>query len=606
MAVSSFEFGAALQPGGGVVFRLWAPSVEVAEVAIESDDAPGVYPMARDAKGWHEARVDAAGAGSRYRFVVGPGRRVPDPASRHNPDDVHGASAVVDESHHLWRDAAWRGRPWHEAVVYELHVGAFTPEGTFAAAAEKLADLAALGITAVELMPLAEFPGARNWGYDGVLPFAPEATYGTPDDLKAFVDHAHALGLMVLLDVVYNHFGPDGNYLHAWCPEFFNPRHATPWGPAINFDGPSSAPVRRFFVENALHWVETFHFDGLRLDAVHQIRDDSKVHIVSEIAEAMRRGPGRARHVHLVIENDVNEAHRLERDARGRPLQATAQWNDDLHHAAHVLLTGETDGYYADYAEAPETRFARALAEGYVYQGERSGLREGPHGSASGQLPSTAFVSFLQNHDQSGNRAQGERLDALADAARLEAVLACLLLSPHVPMLFMGEEFAASTPFLYFCDFPGELGEAISTGRRDEFVRFAAFADEAARAAIPDPNAEVSFARSKLRWAERDEPAHGARLAFIGELLALRRRRLTPLLPGQRHGGTYRVDRGVLQVEWPLGPGVRWRLTANLSREVARVDALPGDEVVYARGVKALGTEGFELAPSAVSVAMAS
>ena len=491
------------------------------------------------------------GAGTPYRFRLPDGLAVPDPASRWNPDDVHGASRVVDPRAYAWRDGAWRGRPWHEAVVYELHLGTFTAEGTYAAAAARLPDLAALGITAVELMPVAEFPGRRSWGYDGVLPFAPDAAYGTPDELKALVDAAHDLGLMVLLDVVYNHFGPDGNYLHAYCPPFFNPAHHTPWGAAINFDGESSRPVRDFYVHNALYWTREFHFDGLRLDAVHAICDDSPEHIVSEIGRALKAGPGAHRHVHLVLENDTNRAALL--------AQATAQWNDDLHHAAHVLLTGEREGYYLDYADQPLARFGRTLAEGYAYQGEPSAFRGGaPRGEPSAQLPPMCFVSSLQTHDQVGNRAFGERIAQLAEPALLDAAYACLLLSPHVPMLFMGEEFDASTPFLYFCDFHDELAAAVTRGRREEFKRFPAFSDPAARDRIPDPNAASTFEASKLRWDEREVGPHAQRLAQLRTLLATRRAELVPRLRGSAHGGSYRLDGELLRVDWTLGDGSRW------------------------------------------------
>jgi maltooligosyltrehalose trehalohydrolase len=497
-------------------------------------------------------------------------------ASRCNPDDVHGPSRVVDPGRHAWRETEWRGRPWHEAVVYELHVGTFTPEGTFAGAARRLADLAALGITAIELMPVADFPGRRSWGYDGVLPFAPDAAYGTPDELKALVDTAHGLGLMVLLDVVYNHFGPDGNYLHAYCPSFFNPQHHTPWGAAINFDGADSRSVRDFFVHNALYWIEEFHFDGLRLDAVHAMHDESPEHIAGEIARVLHDGPGRERPVHVVLENDANQASLLR--------HAKAQWNDDFHHAAHVLLTGETDGYYADYADAPLDRFGRALAEGFAYQGEPSAFRGGAaRGEPSRQLAPTAFVSSLQTHDQVGNRAFGERIAMLADGATLDIAYACLLLSPHVPMLFMGEEFEASTPFLYFCDFEGDLAAAVTNGRRKEFSRFAAFADPAARERIPDPNDPATLQASRLHWDERTAGLHAQRLAQIGELLALRRQHLAPRLQGVPHGGLYRVDGPVLRVEWTLGDGSRWHLLAHFGAQPHTVDEPPPGEIVFRR-----------------------
>jgi maltooligosyltrehalose trehalohydrolase len=539
---------------GGVRFRLWAPAQERVVLDLE-----GIHhEMNRLEDGWHELLLGQARPGGRYRYLLGDGLAVPDPASRANPEDVHGASELVDPLAYEWGDGAWGGRPWHEAVVYELHLGTFTPEGSFAAARGRLRELAELGITAVELMPVADFPGKRNWGYDGVLLFAPDASYGTPEELKAFVDQAHALGLMVLLDVVYNHFGPEGNYLHAYCPKFFDPARHTPWGAAIAFN---QRTVRDFFVHNALYWVEEFHFDGLRLDAVHAIRDDSAEHIVCEIGRALRAGPGREREVHLVLENDANQAHFLGPCAR-------AQWNDDLHHVLHVLATGEADGYYADYAQAPLERLGRALAEGFVYQGEPSPFRDGaPRGEPSAGLPPTAFVSFDQTHDQVGNRAFGERLDALARPAAVEAALGCVLLAPQVPMLFMGEEFAAATPFQFFCDFGPELAAAVTRGRRGEFERFASFAQE-----IPDPNDVATFLRSKLDWSARDR----ARLALVRGLLAARRRHLVPRLAGAR-SGTYSIHDGTLNVTWPLGGGARW----NMSYRPGGGAPMPAGEPVY-------------------------
>jgi maltooligosyltrehalose trehalohydrolase len=603
MSRHAMPFGAAVRDDGRTDFRLWAPAArEVALVLGESRHIP----MQPRPNGWHEALALDVPPGTRYRYRIGEGLVVPDPASRYNPDDVHGPSMVIDPWGYRWRDAAWRGRPWHEAVVYELHVGTFTREGTFKAAAARLPELAQLGITAIELLPVADFPGKRGWGYDGVLPFAPDAAYGTPDELKALVDAAHGLGLMVLLDVVYNHFGPEGNYLHAYCPAFFNEAKHTPWGAAINFDGPRSETVRDFFRHNALYWVEEFHFDGLRMDAVHAIHDGSPLHIASEIGQALRAfgsGPGGGRQVHLVLENDANRASLLERDASGQPLFATAQWNDDLHHAAHVLLTGETDGYYCDYADGPVGRFARALAQGFVYQGQPSAHRGGvPHGEPSAHLPPSAFVSFLQNHDQIGNRALGERLSDLAHPDRLAAVYACLLLSPHVPMLFMGEEYAASTPFLYFCDFGPDLAKAVSEGRRNEFARFLAFADPEARARIPDPNDEATYRRSQLRWDEREQGLHAARLALVRELLTLRRERLLPHIdPALANDkGRYRFDGGLLHVDWPLANGAQWRLVANLTdTELAGV-AAPEGRVVYSRLIDDAGT----WRPGAVLVAL--
>jgi maltooligosyltrehalose trehalohydrolase len=547
------------------------------ELTLPGADAPTRHAM-RNLHGWHETDVAEACDAASYRYVVETRERplaVPDPASRSNPQGVHGASMIVEPNAYIWQFAEWRGRSWPEAVLYELHIGTFTPEGTFAAARERLADLKLLGVTALQIMPLAAFPGARNWGYDGVLQFAPAACYGTPSDLKAFIDGAHALGMMVLLDVVYNHFGPEGNYLHAYCPEFFNPAHRTPWGAAINFDGKGSRTVRDFFVHNALYWIEEYRFDGLRLDAIHAMRDGSHPDIVAEIAAAIRAGPGLSRQVHLILENNGNHARYLERDAQGESRIATAQWDDDVHHALHVLLSGEADGYYADYAAEPLKMLGRSLAEGFAYQGEHSTFRDRLRGEPSTRLPPAAFVAFLQNHDMVGNRAFGTRIQAFADSRLIPAAYACLLLSPQIPMLFMGEEFAASTPFLYFCDFGPELAQSVANGRRQEFKRFAAFAaGDAAVARIPDPNAESSFIDSKLNWQERHASPHRERLDFIRELLALRRRYLAPHLSSHMRAGSFEIVNDVLRVEWRLADGRTWCLMAHFG-ETAVYAALP-------------------------------
>jgi maltooligosyltrehalose trehalohydrolase len=586
----SMPFGATLLREGGTRFRLWAPSSSGVDLEINSLLLRASYPMRRMDDGWHEFVVNGAGAGTHYQFVVqttdSPRLRVPDPASRSNPDGVHGASVVVDPHAYAWTNGAWRGRPWADAVVYELHVGSFTSEGTFSAARRRLPDLAALGITALQLMPIAAFPGARNWGYDGVLQYAPAACYGEPDELKALIDAAHSLGMMVLLDVVYNHFGPEGNYLHAYCPQFFDSAHQTPWGAAINFDGEMSKTVRDFFVHNALFWIEEYRFDGLRLDAVHAIGDDSDPDIVCEIADALKQGPGKSPQIHVILENNANQARYLERDSGGQPSCATAQWDDDLHHALHVLITHETDGYYADYAAAPLHCLGRSLAEGFAYQGEYSAFRRKVRGEPSRQLPPAAFVGFMQNHDMVGNRALGERIHRIADERLLIAAYVCLLLTPTVPMLFMGEEFAASTPFLYFCDFGKELAQSVSNGRRREFERFAAFKDDAARARIPDPNAESTFWASKLRWEEREQPLHRERLALIRELLALRTRHLSPHLAGMTHGGHFTADGALLRVNWRLRDGSAWHLTAHFGADSVEVPAQSAGELIYAAGVQ--------------------
>ncbi len=597
-------FGCTLMPEGGARFRLWAPSSATATLELWLPDAhaPTMHAM-RKLQGWHEIDVPDACAGATYRYVVenrdSGALAAPDPASRSNPQGVHEASMIVDPKGYAWRRPEWRGRAWPDAVVYELHIGTFTQEGTFTAARERLADLKLLGVTALQIMPLAAFAGARNWGYDGVLLFAPPPCYGTPSDLKSLIDGAHELGMMVLLDVVYNHFGPEGNYLHAYCPEFFNPAQRTPWGAAINFDGEGSRAVRDFFVHNALYWIEEFRFDGLRLDAVHAIRDQSSPHIVTEIAAAIRAGPGRSREVHLILENNANQARYLERDAAGVPLVATAQWNDDVHHALHVLVSGEADGYYADYAGEPLKMLGRALAEGFAYQGEYSRFRDRARGEPSLRLPPAAFVAFLQNHDMVGNRAFGERIQAFADPRLIRAAYACLLLSPQVPMLFMGEEFAASTPFLFFCDFGPELALSVSNGRRHEFRRFAAFADDAAVARIPDPNAESSFTASKLRWQERFIAPHHERLDFVRELLALRRHYLAPHLSNRMHAGSFALVNGVLRLEWPLADNKTWCLMAHFGEGVYA--ALPeAGTTVFSMGIAAAAAPQARLEPGAV------
>ncbi len=561
-------FGAAVE-ADGARFRLWAPSAR--EVAVVLDDEESPLDDAGD--GWRETRVDGVAAGARYSFRVDGELLVPDPASRFQPSGVHGPSEVVDPEAFAWEDGDWRGRPWEEVVLYELHVGAFTTAGDYAGVEAHLDHLAELGVTALELMPLAECPGRRNWGYDGVLPFAPAARHGRPEALKRLVQAAHARGLMVLLDVVYNHFGPEGNFLPRYAAPFFDPTQHTPWGPAIAFSGPRSAEVRAFFVHNALFWLEEYHLDGLRLDAVHAIVDEGEPPFLGELARAVRERPGAERHVHLVVENDANEARWLGRGSNGVPVAYDAQWNDDLHHALHVAVTGERDGYYEDYADRPLARLGRCLAEGFAYQGEPSGHRGGARrGEPSAGLPPAAFVDFLQNHDQVGNRAFGERIDALAPPEAVDAAEAVLLLAPHVPLLFMGQEWGAPEPFPFFCDFGPELARAVREGRRAEFASFSAFADPAARTRIPDPGADATFESAILDWSCRTRSPHAERLARTRERLALRAREIVPRLAGAPgSGGRFEpIGDGGLRVRWALGTGEVLELLAQLAAEPAR------------------------------------
>jgi maltooligosyltrehalose trehalohydrolase len=565
----------------GVRFRFWAPLSERVHLHLVADDR--TLPMEAAAEGWHDLFVAGLAPGALYRFVLPDGRRVPDPASRFQPEDVHGPSEVVDPRAYAWHDGGWRGRPFEECVAYELHVGTFTPEGTFAAAADRLADLAQLGITAVSLMPLADFPGRWNWGYDGVLLFAPDSSYGRPDDLRAFVDRAHGLGLMVFLDVVYNHFGPEGNYLAAYAP-FFTDRHTTPWGVAVNYDGAESRHVRAFIAANAAHWLAEYHIDGFRLDAVHAIHDATTPHVLEEIATTARRTAGE-RIIHLILENEENTVSLLERDAAGRPKHFTAQWNDDLHHLLHVTATGEAAGYYGEYLGRIDL-LGRALAEGFAFQGETMVYRGRPRGEPSAGLPPTAFVSFIQNHDQIGNRAFGDRLAGLAPAPAVRAVSAIYLLAPQIPMLFMGEEWGATQPFFYFTDFAGDLAEAVRAGRRAEFARFPEFNDPEARLRIPDPNAAGTFMAAKLRWADAGSGTGRDWRDWYRRILAVRHAEIVPLLAALGgHAGSHEVlDTGVLRVRWRLADGRTLELAANLADATRPVPPAVAGRTLWVEG----------------------
>ena len=570
----SWTWGPELLPGEGTRFRLWAPAQT--EVAVRHGG--GEHAMGRGGAGWFELVLTDARPGDDYAFVLSDGMAVPDPASRAQAGDVHGSSRLVDPAAYAWREAAWAGRPWEEAVISEIHVGTFTPEGTFRAAIERLDHLARTGITAVELMPVAQFAGERGWGYDGVLPYAPHRAYGAPDDLRALVDAAHQRGLMVLLDVVYNHFGPDGNYLHAYAPDFYDADRETQWGAGIAYGRPE---VRAFFVENALYWLEEFRLDGFRFDAVDQIRDPgSDPELLVEIAERIRAHDF-GRPIHLTTEDNRNITGLHERSPGGAVTLYTAEWNDDFHNVAHVVATGETEGYYADFAERPHAALARCLAEGFAYQGEPTPAGE-PRGHPSGHLPPVAFVDFLQNHDQTGNRAFGERLIALAPQARLRALTAVFLLSPQIPLLFMGEEWGETRPFAFFTDFHGELADAVREGRRREFAGFAAFEDPAMRAAIPDPNDPGTFLACKLDWARPGTDEGRAWLELTTDLLAIRHRKIVPRLAGTggNAGRVLQAPDHVVAVDWRLD-GATLAMRANLGDGDATVPPAPG-AVLYA------------------------
>lgn len=548
-------WGAEPTAEGSTRFRIWAPSTGAMMLEIEAGPP---MPMQPEADGWFAAEA-RAGSGARYRFRLPDGLVVPDPASRWQAGDLHDPSIILDPRGYEWRHADWLGRPWHEAVIYELHPGVF---GGFAGIANRLPELKELGITAVELMPIADFPGRHNWGYDGVLQYAPDTAYGTPGELKALIDTAHGIGLMVFLDVVYNHFGPDGNYLHVYAKPFFDESKHTPWGAAIDF---TKGPVRGYFIENALFWLMEYRFDGLRFDAVHAILQPA---FLDDMAAAIRARIEPGRHVHLVLEHGRNKASHLRRGF-------DAQWADDTHHCLHVMLTGEREGYYADYRD-PARLLARCLAEGFAFQGEQSGYFGGPRGEPSGDLPTTSFVIFLQNHDQVGNRAYGERLTKLADPKALEAATALVLLAPFIPLLFLGEEWASERPFLFFTDHHAELADAVRNGRRAEFRHFAAFADEAKRAQIPDPNDPAAFRTSVPDFAAAAQTPHRERRALYRELLALRHARIVPRIPGCRSTGAQAIGQTAVRAAWRMGDGAQLSIATNLGAEPVPLDPCSG------------------------------
>jgi maltooligosyltrehalose trehalohydrolase len=571
----AWRFGP-LTRAGKALFRLWAPKQPHVRLQV---GGAGPLPM-QAGEGWHTIETEAP-YGSRYAFLLEDGRPVPDPASRYQPEDVHGPSELIDPTAYRWRNPGWRGRPWHESVLYELHVGTFTPEGTFAAAAGRLEELAQLGITAVQLMPIADFPGSRNWGYDGVLPFAPDAAYGRPDDLKAFIDKAHGLGLSVLLDVVYNHYGSVGNYQPLYAP-LFTDKYETPWGAAVNYDDEGAELVRAFVIENVLYWLQEFRFDGLRFDAVHEIRDSGPTHLLDEIRAEVSKAAG-DRYIHLVLENEENSAGWLMRRA-GEPVGFTAQWNDDMHHVLHVAVTGEDSAYYGDYAGRPDL-LGRALAEGFAFQGEQMPYRGCPRGEISAGLPPVAFVAFLQNHDQVGNRATGDRIHHNHPLEAVRAAAAAYLLAPQIPMLFQGEEWAASTPFPFFCDVEDDLAEKVREGRRSEFSRFPDYADPRAREAIPDPVAEATFQSAKLRWDEREASPHAEMLAWYRRILAVRTEKILPLIPDLARGGNYSIEGdGIVEVSWSTTKGKKLSAILNLTSMARSFDKQLGGEIIWIEG----------------------
>ncbi|MEI9700579.1 malto-oligosyltrehalose trehalohydrolase [Enterobacter cloacae] len=559
------QWGAEFISGDVVRFRVWAEGQQQLTLRLAERDLP----MTAVGNGWFQIDVPGVTHGTEYQFVLQDGMAVPDPASRAQKGDVNGPSVVIDPGRYQPINPDWAGRPWEETVIYELHIGTFTPQGTFRAAIDKLPYLAELGITQLEVMPVSQFGGSRGWGYDGVLLYAPHSTYGTPEDFHAFIDAAHGLGLSVVLDIVLNHFGPEGNYLPLLSPAFFDPQRMTPWGNGIAYE---REPVRHYILDAPLFWLTEYRLDGLRFDAIDQIKDTASKHILQQIAETIREVlPDR--HIHLTTEDSRNVIFLHPRDEKGATPLFTSEWNDDFHNAAHVFATGETHAYYQDFAFEPEKKFARALAEGFVYQGEVSLQTGHSRGVECHTQPPTFFVDFIQNHDQTGNRAQGERLITLAGADKTRVLLAALLLSPHIPLLFMGEEYGETNPFLFFTDFHGDLAKAVREGRAKEFTGHSGHDGD-----VPDPNDEQTFARSKLDWHNVTTAQGKSWLRFTRSLLVLRHRYLVPLL---RPGGTVegkivKTAPGMVAVSWSFPTGTL-SLALNIGNKPVDVPALAGE-----------------------------
>ena len=574
-------FGSAILEDGRVSFSLWAPKAQSVELCLYEDKTVQYLDLSPQSHGWYSLITDRAQVGTLYNYRINRNLIVPDPASRSNPQDIYGPSEVIDPQAYDWQDHAWQGRPWETAVIYEIHTGTFTQSGTFRGIIEKLDYLVSLGVTAIELMPIADFPGSRNWGYDGVLLFAPDSSYGKPDDLKLLIDQCHTRGLMVFLDVVYNHFGPEGNYLGSYAPQFFSKVDHTPWGSAINYSGKDSRVVRDFFIHNALFWFEEYHIDGLRLDAVQSIIDKSSKHILTEIAENVRMISG-SRYRHLVLENEDNAAHYLGyqdgADAtvvNAKPVDVAtidtqlynAQWNDDIHNAIHVLSTGEREGYYADFGTQPLCLLGRCLTEGFGYQGELSLFRKRKRGERSSHLSPTCFVNFSQNHDRVGNLPFGDRMHRYAWEGSFRAFSEILMLAPGIPLIFMGQEFLADSPFLFFCDFKGDLAQAVREGRERDYRRRGFLRKQTYK--LIDPNSPEAFSRSKMSWGNLEQIAHSDFLQLMTKLLSSRNTQSIPQLSLITKGRSSFVcaREALLAARWEFPSGTTLLLHANLSSE---------------------------------------
>ena len=581
----TMRFGTRIEADGAITFRLFAPAEECVRLRLEGQAES--LAMAQAGDGWHQVTAGEAHPGSLYRFVLADGTEVPDPASRYQPQDVAGPSEVIDPEAYRWHDQSWTGDAWHEVVLYELHIGTFTQQGTLAAAVDKLDHLVSLGVTAVELMCLSDFAGNRNWGYDEALLFACDSAYGRPEELKGFIDAAHRRKLMVILDVVYNHFGPEGNYLGRYFPEIESRDHQTPWGQALNFDGNGSAEVREFIIANALYWIEEFHVDGLRLDASHQMIDESPYPILEELRDRVNQAT-RGRKIHLILEDEHNRAKLLARGADGRPQGYTAQWNHDITHLLAAVLGKPCEERLGDDQGETE-RLGTALTKGFVLAAE-------DHGDflLESTVPPTAFIAFIQTHDLVGNRIFGERISHLTSPEAVRAISAVYLLLPQIPMIFMGEEWGASSPFPFFCDYHGALAEQVREGRCRQLEQQdpKPSAEELKRA--PNPQAEETLRSAQLRWEELSEPAHGEILTWFQQVLRVRKQRITPLLEGLTGTcGSCRVlGPGALEANWELAGGSKLRLASNLCAQARDGFSKSSGEVLWIEGSEAEGTLG--------------
>ena len=573
-------FGTEFQEGSGVNFRIFAPGVE--RVHLKIDCAAEMLLMNTTADGWHQLTVPCAVPGTRYSFVLPDKTEVPDPASRYQPEDVYGPSEVIDPQAYAWQDGGWCGRNWAETVLYEMHIGTFTPEGQYRTAIEKLDHLQELGITAIELMAIADFPGRRNWGYDGVLWYAPDSSYGRPEDLKSLVDAAHARGIMVIFDVVYNHVGGIGNFIPRYWPQFNSSLHDTPWGKPPNFDGDGNPTVRDFVIHNALYWIDEFHADGLRLDASHDMKDFSPRHILDELAERVH-GLACGRQVHLILEDEQNASPRMLRDSDGQPRLYSAQWN---HHMAHLReLPAEEPCSLRCAIDRKTEIISRMIAVGY------EGKTDSPSGHAEVDchVPPTAYISFLQTHDLVGNDLLGQRIYAKAPLQAIRALAAIYLLVPQIPMLFMGDEWGASTPFSFFCDYEGETAKNMREGRL-KFLQKDLKVDDAELARVPDPLAETTFKQAHLNWDELGQGVHADWLCWYRAVLKVRREEILPLLAGilNRCGTPEICSRRVFAGRWNLEGDTQLVLQANLCETPAAHFSPQG---------RVLWLEGTEVAP---------